>query len=441
MPRSPESKKRPLPPIRTFTDRIEDDPSHHLTGPFRPQTSAPTSAKRTQYHIHLSAFCRPFGQDSVPSSPGTPVWVNGHPLSPWSTQSHGFWTDIKTLRWVIVPTSSLKILLFFVVLWANWELLSPHMAKNISNPFTPLLFISHRIPSSPDDDPRYQKGYLDFAFLAYYIVFWSFVRQAITVYLCRPIARWFGIKKKAKLDRFGEQGYAVIYFAFTATWGVRIMSQLPTWWYNTKYFWIDYPHWDMKPELKAYYLMQAAYWCQQLIVLLLGLEKPRKDYYELVAHHFVTLWLVGWSYVVNLTIIGNAVYLSMDLPDSILGFSKLLNYIQWDRTKIATFVFFIGVWSYFRHWLNWVILYSVLFEFDLMPETSKRWSPEDGVWMVWWMKYQVFAPLALLQVLNLFWYFLIWRIAARAVTDVGVSDVRSDDEDDGPDDADGDKED
>ena len=72
-----------------------------------------------------------------------------------------------------------------------------------------------------------------------------------------------------------------------------IMHQLPTWWYKTENFWIGYPHWDMKPELKAYYLVQAAYWCQQLIVLLLGLEKPHKDYYELVAHHFVTLWLVG----------------------------------------------------------------------------------------------------------------------------------------------------
>lgn len=49
----------------------------------------------------------------------------------------------------------------------------------------------------------------------------------------------------------------------------------------------------MKAELKRYYLMQFAYWCQQLVVLLLGLEKPRKDYGELVAHHFVTLWLVG----------------------------------------------------------------------------------------------------------------------------------------------------
>jgi acyl-CoA-dependent ceramide synthase len=49
----------------------------------------------------------------------------------------------------------------------------------------------------------------------------------------------------------------------------------------------------MNPELKRYYLMQAAHWCQELLVLLLKLEKPRKDYAELVAHHFVTLWLIG----------------------------------------------------------------------------------------------------------------------------------------------------
>ncbi|TBU32801.1 TLC domain-containing protein [Dichomitus squalens] len=420
MPRSPELKKRPLPPIRTFTDRIDDDPSHHLAGPFRPQT--------------------PLWQDSTPSSPGAP-WPNSHPvLSPWSTQSRGLWADIKSLRWVIVPTSSLKILLLFVVLWANWEILSPYFGKDLKNPFAPFLFISHRIPFTSDDDPRYRKGWLDLAFIAYYIVVWSFVRQAITIYICRPIAQWFGIRKEAKLDRFGEQGYAVLYFAFTSSWGIRIMSQLPTWWYNTKYFWIDYPHWDMKAELKAYYLVQAAYWCQQLIVMLLGLEKPRKDYYELVAHHFVTLWLVGWSYLVNLTFIGNAVYLSMDLPDSLLALSKLANYVQWNRTKVATFVVFLCVWSYFRHWLNWVMLYSVWFEFDLMPESSKRWSPEDGVWLVWWMKYQVFLPLLLLQFLNLFWYFLVWRIAIRAIRDIEISDVRSDDEDDGePDDDDNDK--
>ncbi|KAI0774245.1 TLC domain-containing protein [Fomes fomentarius] len=330
------------------------------------------------------------------------------------------------------------MLLIVFVLWANWEIAAPYVAKDIPNPLTPLIFISHRVPTSSNEDPRYQKGYLDLAFIAYHIVFWSFIRQSITLYICRPVARWFGIKKETKLDRFAEQGYAVIYFGVMGPWGIRIMSQLPTWWYDTKYFWIDYPHWDMKPELKRYYLMQASYWCQQLIVMLLGLEKPRKDYYELVAHHFVTLWLVGWSYLVNLTFIGNAVYLSMDIPDIFLALSKVINYIQWERIQLFVFAFFLVVWGYFRHWLNWVILYSVMFEFDLLPEWSKRWEPKDGVWLVWWMRYQIFAPLLLLQMLNLFWYYLCWRVAYRAITSSVVSDVRSDAEDDGePDDKEG----
>ncbi|CDO71250.1 hypothetical protein BN946_scf184908.g7 [Trametes cinnabarina] len=337
-----------------------------------------------------------------------------------------------------MPTgSSLKILLLVLVLWASWELLAPHTMGLglVSNPFSPLLFISHRIPGTSDDDPRYQKGYLDLAFICYYVVFWALVRQSLLVYVLRPLGRRLGLKKEAKIDRFGEQGYAILYFAVMGAWGMRIMSTLPTWWYRTEYFWIDYPHWEMKPELKRYYLMQGAYWCHQLLVLLLRLEKPRKDHYEFVAHHFVTIWLVGWSYLINLTYIGNAVYLSMDLPDTFLAMSLLLNYIQWDRVKMTVFAVFLPIWTYFRHWLNWVILWSVWFEFDRMPEASKRWSPEDGAWMVWWMKYQVFVPLLLLQALNLFWYFLICRIAYRALRETGVkvTDDRSDDEGDAED--------
>jgi hypothetical protein len=94
------------------------------------------------------------------------------------------------------------------------------------------------------------------------------------------------------------------------------MGQLPTWWYQTDMIWREYPHWDMQPELKRYYLMHAAYWCQQLLVMATGLEKPRKDFNELIAHHLVTLWMIGWSYLVNVTRFGNAVYLSMDVPDA-----------------------------------------------------------------------------------------------------------------------------
>jgi hypothetical protein len=50
----------------------------------------------------------------------------------------------------------------------------------------------------------------------------------------------------------------------------------------------------MTARMKYYYLLQTAYWAQQLFVLVLKIEKPRKDYTELVIHHAVTIWLIGY---------------------------------------------------------------------------------------------------------------------------------------------------
>lgn len=81
-----------------------------------------------------------------------------------------------------------------------------------------------------------------------------------------------------------------------------------------------------------------------------------------------------------------------------------------------------------RHWLNLRILWSVWYEFDLIPSEARRWWTPDGVWMVDWMKYQIFLPILALQLLNLFWYFLIWRILIRALLYNHLADERSDDE-------------
>ncbi|KAG6810872.1 hypothetical protein H0H92_009993 [Tricholoma furcatifolium] len=291
-----------------------NDPGHHLTDSFLPQT--PLDA--------------PTPRNLSPISPRVKAWES-RSVSPW-------------LRWAVQPMSSLKLLLVPIVLYINWELTSFYLAPGFTNPFSACFLLAGHVPESSTSDPRYAKSYLDLVFIAYHVVFFSLVRQIIVVNICRPVAKWFGLKRETKLDRFGEQGYAWIYFAVMGAWGYRIMSQQPTYWYQTKYFWIDYPHWDMKPELKRYYLTHMAYWLQQLLVLILGLEKPRKDYNELVAHHFVTLWLVGWSYFMNMTLIGNAVYMSMDIPDTFFAFSKLLNYIQWNKAKVYAFVIFIFVW-------------------------------------------------------------------------------------------------
>jgi acyl-CoA-dependent ceramide synthase len=119
----------------------------------------------------------------------------------------------------------------------------------------------------------------------------------------------------------------------------------------------------MTPLMKSYYLLQASYWTQQLLVLVLGLEKPRKDYLELVIHHIVTIYLISSSYVVNLTWIGNAVFITMDVSDVFLavslflqlvllcqGFnrspqlSKIFNYLKMNKTKFVSFGWFTIVW-------------------------------------------------------------------------------------------------
>lgn len=46
-------------------------------------------------------------------------------------------------------------------------------------------------------------------------------------------------------------------------------------------------------ELKTYYLVQAAYWLQQIIILAGKIEKPRKDFKELVAHVCIRPTLVA----------------------------------------------------------------------------------------------------------------------------------------------------
>ena len=111
--------------------------------------------------------------------------------------------------------SSFKLLSIPIVLYFVWSVISPRS----TNPFEPLLFISHYIPDSSPSDPRYAKGWLDIPFLLYYVIVFSFIRQFVILKIIRPLSRWYGIRKEAKLDRLGEQGYAILYWGTMGVWG------------------------------------------------------------------------------------------------------------------------------------------------------------------------------------------------------------------------------
>ena len=59
------------------------------------------------------------------------------------------------------------------------------------------------------------------------------------------------------------------------------------------------------------------------------------------------------------------------------------------------------------------VSFLVLFNDEPFSEWTKHWSWSEGVYMPSWMQYQIFSPLFLLQLLNLFWYYLMIRILIR----------------------------
>ncbi|KAF8600155.1 longevity assurance proteins LAG1/LAC1 [Ceratobasidium sp. AG-I] len=415
--------------IQEILDSIECDPTHYIAGAM--MSSRPDSTPNASPNITVKTNNSQFKLNKKQQGLNSPKLGGDEGLS------KGLWCDFKAMRWMWEPASSFKLLIIPAILYLNFELINRYIFNlPCANPFTSLLFISYYLPESSPSDPRYGKGFLDLAFVGYYVIFFSFIRQSVTIYIIVPIARGLGVKRATKLDRFAEQGYAVLYFGIFGSLGLYIMSQLPTWWFRTEHFWLGYPYRHMTPLMKSYYLLQGSYWAHQLLVLLLGLEKPRKDFTELVIHHFVTIYLVSSSYVVNLTWIGNAVFITMDIPDFFFALSKIFNYLRMNKTKVIAFGWFIIVWSYTRHWLNFVILYSVWFEFDLIPETNRQLDPSKGLFMPWWAKYQIWLPIFLLQLVNLFWYFLIWRILIRTILTPDLDkldDDRSEDEFDGDD--------
>lgn len=195
-----------------------------------------------------------------------------------------------------------------------------------SNPVSAALFLSYPLPRAPDADPSaptmYGKGRRDFAFVAFYTVLLSFTREFLMQRLLRPLAIRFRIPSRAKQSRFMEQLYTAIYFAVFGPLGLYVMSLTPVWYFNTRAFYEGFPHRTLLGIFKAYYLLQAAYWSQQMIVLLLMLEKPRKDFKELVGHHVITLALIYLSYRFHFTYMGLAVYITHDISDFFLAVSS-----------------------------------------------------------------------------------------------------------------------
>ncbi|KAL7920177.1 TLC domain-containing protein [Trichoderma austrokoningii] len=294
-----------------------------------------------------------------------------------------------------------------------------------ANPVSRFIFLSYEMPN-PDahlgHPTHYGKGLWDVAFVAFYTVVLSFTRELMMHEVLIPLGRLNGIKSRGKQQRFAEQMYTALYFSCMGPAGVYVMSRSAVWYFNTAGMYAGFPHRSHEAVFKFYYLFQAAYWAQQGVVMLLGFEKPRKDFKELVAHHIVTLALIGLSYRFHFTHMGIAVYITHDISDVFLALSKSLHYID-SPLVVPVYVTNIFVWIYLRHYINLRILYSILTEFRTVGPYELDWATQQ--YKCWISNIITFVLLASLQALNLFWLYCLFRSMYKFVVYKIKKDDRS----------------
>lgn len=84
-------------------------------------------------------------------------------------------------------------------------------------------------------------------------------------------------------------------------------------WLKLENMWTNFPNRETDGLLKWYTLAQYAFWVQQFLVL--HIEKPRKDHWQMFAHHVVTTLLIFCSYCYHQTRVANLILCLMDVVD------------------------------------------------------------------------------------------------------------------------------
>ncbi|KAJ9516876.1 hypothetical protein QJQ45_027273, partial [Haematococcus lacustris] len=224
-----------------------------------------------------------------------------------------------------------------------------------------------------------------------------------------------------------------IYILFTSI-AISISIGEP-WFWDTRYFWVGCSHFPpcnllVTPGMLLFYCMQTGFYVQAIHYLIFH-EIRRKDWLESLVHHIATSVLLAYSYYVNFSRVGVMILLVHDMSDIFLEAAKLARQVgrYARRQGIATtfFVVFASVWIYTRNYVFPAILIrSTLLE-------TLWYADLHGIKVE--PHYTIFnALLLLLELLHIYWTYLILKIVAKNLAGTELRDIRegeaeSDDDD------------
>ncbi|KAM7097307.1 ceramide synthase 6 isoform 2-T2 [Ciconia maguari] len=215
----------------------------------------------------------------------------------------------------------------------------------------------------------------------------------------RSIQRWFrqrrNQEKPSTLTKFCESMWRFTFYLYIFTYGVRFLKK------------------PLMPDLHYYYIVELSFYWSLMFSQFIDIK--RKDFGIMFTHHIVTVTLITFSYVTNLTRVGTLTLCLHDAADVVLEAAKMANYCKCQKLSDLLFLTFAIVFIVSRLGIYplW-ILNTTLFElYEALGNFPALW---------------VFnVLLVILQILHCFWSYLIIKAAYKAISKGKVAkDDRSD---------------
>ncbi|KAM0339581.1 hypothetical protein ACHAPU_010881 [Fusarium lateritium] len=298
---------------------------------------------------------------------------------------------------------------------------------------------------------EYGVGFDDNCLVIVLIIALTGLRDATMRFALAPITSACGLGRD-KSARFKEQAWLFIYYSTCWSVGMYIYAT-SSYWLNLREMWTNWPNRELSKLMKLYMLAQLAFWLQQLVVV--NIEKRRKDYWQMISHHIVTIALVYGSYRYGLTRVGNVVLILMDLNDLIFSVAKCLKYLKLQQLCDIMFGIFVVSWVLCRHVAFVMVCWSVYaHSLEIAGSTCYVGSgksifgplpvPNDEGYFYlleplivtsgrvcydYTVKTLFFSGLLFLEGLMMFWLVMIIKLVVRVLRGGNAEDTRSDDED------------
>lgn len=233
----------------------------------------------------------------------------------------------------------------------------------------------------------------------------------------RKVERWFRRRRNQErpsvLKKFREACWRFVFYLSAFIGGFAVLYDKP-WFTDTLEIFNGFPKQTLLDSQYWYYIIEMSFYCSLLFSV--AFDVKRKDFKEQIIHHLATLNLLAFSWCCNYIRVGTLVMLIHDASDVLLESAKMFNYAGFTTICNSLFVLFTIVF---------IITRLVIFPFWIIHCT---WFYPVLFFPPFFGYYFFNVMLIVLQMLHIFWTYLILRMVKKFIFGNMVGDERSDHE-------------